>query len=87
MENMAKEINFEGAKIVGNEDYTILDENNTRFVFGGRYTSDEYIQTEDENGKPKNMHKVTIDLICDNEQFISLMRQSGEKGKIIIQLV
>ena len=86
MKNMAKEINFEGAKIVGN-DYTILDESNTRFVFGGRYTSDEYIQTEDENGKPKNMHKVTIDLICDNEQFISLMRQSGEKGKIIIQLV
>lgn len=87
MEDMAKEINFEDAKIVGNEDYTILDENNTRYVYGGRYTCDEHIQTEDENGKPKNMHKVSIDLICDNEQFISLMKLSGEKGRIIIQLV
>ena len=81
---MAKEINLENAKP---EDFQVIDENNIRYLYGGRYTSDEYIQVEDENGKPKNMHKVTIELVCDDEQFIALIKESAKKGGISVSLV
>lgn len=67
-------------------DFKIVDESQIRYMFGGRYSSDEYIQVDGKNG-PENMHKVTIELICDHEQFMALMRQSAEKGTINVQLV
>lgn len=80
-------INLDGAKIVdNNDDYTILDENNIRYLFGGRYTSDEYVKM-DNDGKEESMHIVRIELACDHEQFMNLMKLSHEKGKIMVQLV
>ena len=73
-------LNLEGADI---SDFKIMDEPKMDFAFGGRYTSDEYIQVEDENGKPENMHKVTVQMICDHEQFIALMRVMNEGDGII----
>lgn len=81
---MAKEINLENAKP---EDFQVIDENNIRYLYGGRYTCDEYIQVEDENGKPKNMHKVTLELVCDDEQFIALIKTSASKGTVTVNLV
>lgn len=76
-------INLEGAKA---EDFKIVDETKMKYIFGGRYCSDEYIQVEGKNG-PENMHRVTVELLCDHEQFMSLMRISSEKGAINVQLV
>ena len=76
-------INLEGAKA---EDFKIVDETKMKYIFGGRDCSDEYIQVEGKNG-PENMHRVTVELLCDHEQFMSLMRVSSEKGAINVQLV
>lgn len=84
MENMAKEINLNGA---GAEDFQILDDSQIRFLYGGRYRSDDYIQVDGEDGKPKNMHKVTIELLCDHDQFLALMRASAGKEQINVKLV
>ena len=74
-------INLDGAKIVdSSEDFTILDENNTKYLFGGRYTSDEYVKEE-------SVHIVRIELVCDHDQFINLIKTSNEKGRIAVQLV
>ncbi len=81
---MAKEINLENASP---EDFQVIDENNIRYLYGGRYTSDEYIQVEDENGKPKNMHKVVLELVCDDDQFIALIKSSAEKGRVAVNLI
>ena len=69
------------------EDFKIVDESQIRYLFGGRYCSDEYIQVPDEKGVPKNVHRVTLELVCDHEQFIALMRASAELGKIDVKLV
>lgn len=80
-------INLDGAKIVdNNDDYTILDENNIRYLFGGRYTSDEYVKM-DKDGKEESVHIVRIELVCDHDQFINLIKTSNEKGRISVQLV
>lgn len=79
-------INLEGA---GDGDFTVLDnpENTAvEYLYGGRYRSDDYIQVDGENG-PKNMHKVTVEILCDNAQFIALMQSSESKGRIQVQLV
>lgn len=68
------------------EDFKIVDESQLRYMFGGRYCSDEYIQVDGKNG-PENMHRVTIELVCDHEQFMALMRASAEKGNIDVKLV
>ena len=68
------------------EDFRIVDESQMRYLFGGRYCSDEYIQVDGKNG-PENMHRVTIELVCDHEQFMALMRASAEKDKIDVKLV
>lgn len=68
------------------EDFRIVDESQIRYMFGGRYCSDEYIQVDGKEG-PENMHRVTIELLCDHEQFIALMRASADKGKIDVKLV
>ena len=76
-------LNLGGAKA---EDFRIVDESQMRYLFGGRYCSDEYIQVDGKNG-PENMHRVTVELLCDHQQFLSLIRASAEKGKIDVQLV
>lgn len=76
--------NLEGAKV---EDYRIEEDPQLDFAFGGRYTSDQYIQVEGENGQPENVHKVTVELVCNTEQFIALIRASEGKGVIHIKLV
>lgn len=81
---MVKEINLEGADV---EDFKILDDSQIRYLYGGRYRSDDYIQVEGEDGKPKNMHKVCIEVLCDHEQFIALMKASAGKEQINIKLV
>ena len=68
------------------EDFKIVDESQIRYAFGGRYCSDEYIQVDGKNGK-ENVHRVTIELICDHDQFIALMRASSDKDRIDVQLV
>lgn len=73
-------LNLEGADA---SDFKIVDESQLNYAFGGRYTSDEYIQVEGENGKPENMHKVTVEMICDHDQFIALMRVMHEDNGII----
>ena len=72
-------LNLEGAEV---SDFKIVDER-INYAFGGRYTSDEYIQVPDEKGKPENMHKVTVQLICDHEQFLALLRTMHEGDGII----
>ena len=64
------------------DDFKIVDDSQIQYLFGGRYASDEYIQIDG-----KNVHRVTIELICDNDQFLSLMRASADKGKIHVGLV
>ena len=76
-------LNLGGAKV---EDFRIVDEADIQYMYGGRYCSDEYIQVDGKNG-PENMHRVTIELICDDNQFISLIRSSADKGNIHVQLV
>ena len=68
------------------DDFKIVDEANIKYMFGGRYASDEYIQVDGKNG-PENMHRVTIELICDHNQFLSLIRASAEQGTINVRLV
>lgn len=77
-------LNLEGADT---SDFKIVDESQMAYLYGGRYCSDEYIQVDGEDGKPANMHRVTVELLCDHDQFIALMRQSAEKGRISVQLV
>lgn len=80
-------ISLEGA---GDGAITVLDtpENaKVEYLYGGRYRSDDYIQVDDENGQPKNMHKVTIEILCDNTQFIALMQSSENKEQINVKLV
>ena len=84
LKNMAKEINLENASA---DDFQILDESQIRYLYGGRYRSDDYIQVDGEDGKPKNMHKVTIELLCDHDQFLALMRASAGKEQINVKLV
>ena len=76
--------NLEGAKV---EDFKIEEDPQLDFAFGGRYTSDQYIQVDGQNGQPENVHKVTIELICDTEQFIALMKASDGKSVIHVKLV
>ena len=68
------------------DDFKIVDESQIRYMFGGRYCSDEYIQVDGKNG-PENMHRVTIELLCDHEQFMALMRASSDKDRIDVKLV
>ena len=78
-------LNLEDADV---SDFKIMDEPKLDYAFGGRYTSDEYIQVDGENGKPENMHKVTVQMVCDHEQFMALMRVMNEGDGIIhIKLV
>ena len=80
-------VNLKDAQIVDDSaEFTVIDESNIRHIYGGRYGNDEYIQVDDGNGK-KNMHNVTINLMLDHAQFISLMNASDKKEKIIIQMV
>ena len=81
---MSNELNLNNANP---DDFTIVDDAQIRYVYGGRYRSDDYIQVDGEDGKPKNMHKVTIEVLCDNEQFIALMRASENKEQMIVKLV
>ena len=76
--------NLEGAKV---EDYKIEEDPQLDFAFGGRYVADEYIQVDGQAGKPENVHKVTIELICDTEQFIAMLKASDMKGVIHVKLV
>ena len=69
------------------EGFAIIDESQLNYLYGGRYASDQYLQVEGEDGKPKNVHKVTIELICDHDQFLALMRDSASKGTITVHLV
>lgn len=73
-------LNLEGAEV---SDFKIEDEPMLDYAFGGRYTSDEYIQVENEKGVPENMHKVTVQMVCDHDQFIALMRVMREGDGII----
>ena len=73
-------LNLEGADAT---DFKIVDESQLNYAFGGRYTSDEYIQVEGEDGKPENMHKVTVQMVCDHDQFMALMRVMREGNGII----
>lgn len=77
-------LNLEGAKV---EDFRIEEDPQLDFAFGGRYTSDQYIQVDGENGQPENVHKVTLELICDTEQFIALMKASDGRAVIHVKLV
>lgn len=69
------------------EDITIIDDDQISYLYGGRYTSDEYIKVPDDEGKQVNMHRVTVELLCDDEQFISLIKTSKAKGNITVKLV
>lgn len=73
-------LNLEGADA---SDFKILDETNINYAFGGRYSSDDYIKVPDENGNDVDMHKVTINLFCDHEQFVALLRTMHEGDGII----
>lgn len=77
-------LDLTGARV---EDFKIEEDPQLDFAFGGRYSTDQYIQVDGENGKPENVHKVTIELICNTEQFIALMRASEAKGIIHVSLV
>lgn len=77
-------LDLSGARV---EDYKIEEDPQLDFAFGGRYASDQYIQVEDEKGQPQNVHKVTVELICDTAQFIALLKASELKGVIHVKLV
>lgn len=77
-------LDLSGARV---EDYKIEEDPQLDFAFGGRYTSDQYIQVEDETGQQQNVHKVTIELICDTEQFVAMLKASDMKGVIHVKLV
>lgn len=76
-------LNLEGADV---SDFKIVDESKMGYIYGGRYCSDEYIQVDGKNG-PENMHRVTVELLCDHDQFMALMKASSEKDRIAVQLV
>ena len=77
-------LDLSGARV---EDFKIEEDPQLDFAFGGRYTSDEYIQIPNEKGEQENVHKVTIELICDTEQFIAMLKASDMKGVIHVKLV
>jgi hypothetical protein len=77
-------LNLDGARV---EDYKIEEDPQLDFAFGGRYVADEYIQVDGQNGQPENVHKVTIELICDTDQFIAMLKASDMKGVIHVKLV
>ena len=77
-------LDLSGARV---EDFKIEEDPQLDFAFGGRYSTDQYIQVEGENGQPENVHKVTLELICDTEQFIALMRASDAKSVVHVKLV
>lgn len=77
-------LDLSGARV---EDYKIEEDPQLDFAFGGRYSSDEYIQVPGENGQQENVHRVTIELICDTPQFISLLKASEMKGIVHVKLV
>ena len=84
---MTPTVNLKDAQIVDDSaEFTVIDESNIRNIYGGRYCSDEYIQVDDGNGK-KNMHKVTVELVLDHNQFVSFLNASDKKERVIIQLV
>lgn len=77
-------LNLDGARV---EDYKIEEDPQLDFAFGGRYVADEYIQVDGQNGQPENVHKVTVELICDTDQFIAMLKASDMKGVIHVKLV
>ena len=77
-------LNLDGARV---EDYKIEEDPQLDFAFGGRYVADEYIQVDGQSGQPENVHKVTIELICDTDQFIAMLKASDMKGVIHVKLV
>ena len=77
-------INLDGADAT---DFKIVDEN-INFAFGGRYSSDDYIKVQDDHGNDVDMHKVSIELLCDHDQFIALLRAMHDgDGLIHVKLV
>ena len=73
-------INLDGADAT---DFKIVDESALAYAFGGRYSSDDYIKVQDDHGNDVNMHKVTIDLLCDHDQFIALLKVMHDGNGII----
>ena len=57
------------------------------YLFAGRYKTDEYVPMENENGGQDMMHKVTINLVLDNEQFVAMMSKMAKGECIQIKLI
>lgn len=60
---------------------------NVEFMFAGRYRSDEYVPMENENGTQDMMHKVTLNLVLDNSQFVALMTKMSNGEPVSVKLV
>lgn len=57
------------------------------YLFAGRYKTDEYVPMENENGSQDMMHKVTINLVLDNEQFVAMMGMMTNGEPIKMKLI
>lgn len=57
------------------------------YLFAGRYKTDEYVPMENENGSQDMMHKVTINLVLDNEQFVAMMGMMANGEPIKMKLI
>ena len=57
------------------------------YLFAGRYKTDEYVPMENENGSQDMMHKVTINLVLDNEQFVAMMGMMANGEPITMKLI
>lgn len=57
------------------------------YLFAGRYKTDEYVPMENENGGQDMMHKVTINLVLDNEQFVAMMGMMANGEPIKMKLI
>lgn len=57
------------------------------YLFAGRYKTDEYVPMENENGGQDMMHKVTINLVLDNEQFVAMMGMMAKGESITMKLI
>lgn len=58
-----------------------------QYLFAGRYKTDEYVPMENENGGQDMMHKVTINLVLDNEQFVAMMGMMAKGESITMKLI
>lgn len=57
------------------------------YLFAGRYKCDEYVPMENDEGGQDMMHKVTLNLVLDNEQFVAMMNMMANGNPIQVKLV